>query len=398
MERITRRASLARIGGLAAISALDARLAFAAIPTDKRVVAIVLRGGVDGLGAVPPWGDLSYAGQRGALAFARPGEERSCLDLDGFFGLNPALANLHEAWLRKELLVLHAVASPYRDRSHFDAQDVLETGAAKPHAAADGWLARTLIELGGDASGLAIGGAVPQILRGAAPVRNWTPQVLPALDEDFLARLARLYDADARLGPVFRQAVAAGAAGDEMEAANRTRLSGAKAALELGRAAGRLLGDPAGPRIAALELGGWDTHANQGLAVGRLAQALSTLDAAVAGLKESLGTVWNDTAVLVLTEFGRTVRPNGTQGTDHGTGGIAFLCGGKVAGGRVVADWPGLSQASLHEGRDLKPTTDLRAALISVLSEHLDLARPQLDRIFPDSAGIKPLNGLLRSS
>jgi uncharacterized protein (DUF1501 family) len=393
---IARRHALGLMAGTAAALPFGGvRIALAAMAGDKRLVVVILRGALDGLAAVPPYADPDYRSVRGALAF-----KDELLDLDGKFGLHPALAALHEMYRARELLAVHAVATPYRSRSHFDAQDLLENGTAEARGARDGWLNRAILLMGaGDRRlGLAVGETVPLLLRGPAPVSAWAPQQLPAVDADFLAQLATLYRGDPLLGPAIREGVAAQRMNDSVLGEDGKMAPGGPRVMlkTAAGAVGKLLADKAGPRVAVLEVGGWDTHANQGLRDGRLAGNLAMLDEGLGALKTSLGPAWRDTAVLVVTEFGRTAAPNGTNGTDHGTGGIAFLAGGAVAGGRVVTRWPGL--ARLFEGRDLAPTTDLRAVAKGVLGEHLGLDPAAVDRVvFPNSGDIAALRGLARA-
>jgi uncharacterized protein (DUF1501 family) len=293
--------------------------------------------------------------------------------------------------------VVHAVASPYRERSHFDAQNVLEVGLPTPHAARQGWLNRALPMLGDghdEDYAMAIGQAVPLVLRGPERVGSWAPSRLPGPSEDLMARLATLYERDAFLGPRLEAAL------------NAERMAGAgsssswrrdQAFSALLQAAARMLAEETGPRIAVIEAGGWDTHANQGLVGGVLAQRLGRLDEGLGKLAEGLGPAWRHTVVLVVTEFGRTVAMNGTRGTDHGTAGIALVLGGAVNGGRVRSDWPGLAPAKLRDGRDLAPTTDLRSVYKGILRDHLGVAAADLDtRVFPSSRVAAPMEGLIR--
>jgi uncharacterized protein (DUF1501 family) len=375
------------------------------------------------------------------LALGVPGSENGAFRLDNTFGLHPSLAFLGESYKARELTVLHAVASPYRERSHFDGQDVLESGYARAHASQTGWLNRALaaVPAGGASSrkelGVALGQNVPLVMRGAAPVASWSPSKLAALDEDTLERITDLYARDPLLSKRLADALAAdaiaseaqraavdatagssdsaqpaspdaammgpGASGDasstEMLArrAKGTQRGGARY-VEVIRAAAGFLRRDDGPQIAVFDATGWDTHANEGGAQGQLSYRLGALDSGLRTLKEQLGPVWKDTAVLIATEFGRTAATNGTRGTDHGTGAAAFLLGGAVRGGRVVADWPGLSPRALYQGRDLNPTIDLRAVLKGVLSDHLRIPTSALEStVFPDSPYAKPLAGLI---
>lgn len=365
-----------------------ATLSLAAAPatSDRRLVVLVLRGGMDGLSAVPVPGDPAFAEARGPLGrFETP-----ALPLEGPYALHPQLTRLHALYGRGELLVLHATGLPYRERSHFDAQQLLESGGTRPHERDDGWLGRALAVTGGGALGLAT--AVPLVLRGSAQVDTWAPSALPEPDADLIARLARLYAGDAALGPALERARALHAdpsMGDGMA-------PGAGGAPQLAAKAAEFLARPGGPGTAVLELGGWDTHANQAAPQGALVQNLKRLDAMVAALEQGLGPRWAKTAVLVLTEFGRQVAVNGTQGTDHGSGGVALLAGGAVRGGRVLADWPGLAPAQRFEGRDLRITTDLRALLHGLLHEQLLVPRAALDRsVLPGVSA--PLRDLVRA-
>jgi uncharacterized protein (DUF1501 family) len=383
--------------------------------SDGRFVFIILRGALDGLSAVPPYGDPAYAALRGSLALPAPGSAGGALRLDNLFALHPSLAFLHECFSAQELTVLHAVASPYRERSHFDGQDVLESGLLRPHASESGWLNRALTAQDGPPRhlGVALGTNVPLVMRGPAEVASWSPSQLANLSEDTLQRVTDLYASDGVLSQRLADALASDSIAAEDQPAGDDRMSapvggeertpgGAKRSgparfLETARAAASFLARDDGPRVAVLETSGWDTHANEGGAQGQLAQRLAALDAGLREFKAGLGPVWRDTAVLLATEFGRTAATNGTRGTDHGTGSAAFLLGGAVTGGRVHCDWPSLGASALYEGRDLNPTLDLRAVIKGVLHEQLRLSDRALDAtVFPDSAGTRRLDGLVR--
>ncbi len=303
--------------------------------------------------------------------------------------------------LAGELLVFQAVASPYRDRSHFDGQNVLENGLSKPLGSADGWLNRALAALprgAGNAGerAVALSQNVPLILRGDAPVISKSPQMTPDVDEELLSRLADLYSKDDWFSARLSEAVQTEKLGDEGMAARPSAATDKIGGVT--RMAAALMRSDGGPEVAVIEASGWDTHANQGGAKGTLAQRLAGLDKALRTLADELGPLWPQTAVLVVTEFGRTAAMNGTRGTDHGTGGCAFLAGGAVRGGRVVADWPGLARTALLDNRDLRPTLDLRSVFKAVLDEHMHVdARALATRIFPDSSGARPLKGLIRA-
>lgn len=407
---LTRRRFLLGTSALAAGAALPRRL-FAytgAAAPGSRLVVVILRGALDGLSAVPPYADPDYAGLRRELAIAAPGAADGALMLDNAFGLHPSLGFLHERYSAGELIVFHAVSSPYRDRSHFDGQNVLENGLTKPLGSADGWLNRAIAALPRDPRvpdrAVAVSQNVPLILRGDASVISKSPQVTPDVDEDLLTRLQDLYSKDdwfsARLSQAMQtEKLAVGAASDARASPMMaTRGAGADRLSPLARMAATLMRTDAGPLVAVFEATGWDTHANQGAARGLLAQRLGGLDHALRTLSDELGPLWSQTAVLVVTEFGRTAAMNGTRGTDHGTGSCAFLAGGAVRGGRVISDWPGLSRAALLDGRDLKPTLDLRSVFKTVLGEHLHIDAKSLDaRVFPDSNGAPPLQGLMRA-
>ncbi len=383
-------------GVLAAGAALPSVL-FARTGGRQRLVVVILRGALDGLAAVPPYGDPFYAGLHRELAIAPPGADDGALRLDGTFGLHPALQFLHERHAGGELIVFHAAASPYRDRSHFDGQNVLENGFTHPLGSADGWLNRAIASLGAAAPtalserAVAISQNVPLILRGGAAVLSKSPIATPEVDEELITRLEDLYSKDDWFSARLSEAVQSEHLGD-IAAGPVDRVTAAA------RMAAAVMRSDGGPEVAVLEAGGWDTHANQGGAKGVLAQRLRGLDAALRALHDDLAPMWSETAVLVVTEFGRTAAMNGTRGTDHGTGGCAFLVGGAVRGGRVVADWPGLGAASLLDSRDLRPTLDLRSVFKGVLDEHLRIdARTLAARVFPDSTQARTLDGLIRA-
>ena len=424
---------------------LTSSLALARAATGKsRFVFVVMRGALDGLAAVPPYGDPNYSGLRRELALTAPGSSGGALSLNTFFGLHPSLTFLADSYAERELIVFHAIASPYRERSHFDGQDVLENGSAQPHAVQTGWLNRALVSLqktGGahrnEAEpgsgntrelGVALGQNVPLVMRGPAAVTSWSASKLAALDEDTLERITDLYSGDPLLAARLADALAAdaiaaepahgsmvatspardpmvadmggGDPGSTQSPTNPSLIQRAKTPryTEIVRAAAGFLRRDNGPQVAVFDTTGWDTHANEGNASGQLATRLAALDQGLRTLKDELGPVWSDTAVLLATEFGRTAATNGTRGTDHGTATAAFLLGGAVQGGRVLADWPGLASHALYQGRDLKPTTDLRSVLKGILTEHLLVSDRAVDSsVFPDSGDIRPIRGLFRA-
>jgi uncharacterized protein (DUF1501 family) len=413
-----RRRFLLGAGALAASAALP-NVLFARSAGPSRLVVVILRGALDGLAAVPPYADPHYAALHRELAITAPGTIDGALPLNDTFGLHPSFVFLHERYLAGELVVFNAVASPYRDRSHFDGQTVLENGLTKPAGTADGWLNRAMAGLPAATGGnqvqraVAISQNVPLILRGEAPVMSKSPQVSGNVDEDLLARLADLYSKDDWFSARLSEAVQTDKLADgRTDMDSQSAMSGRGVAMPqnglkpaavdrvsgITRMAATLMRSDGGPEVAVIEASGWDTHANQGGAKGILAQRLGGLDTAIRVLADELGPLWPQTAVLIVTEFGRTAAMNGTRGTDHGTGGCAFLAGGAVRGGRVIADWPGLSSAALLDNRDLRPTLDLRSVFKAVLDEHMHVdAKALATRIFPDSSGARPLQGLIRA-
>ena len=384
---LKRRDGLRALVGAAALACtMPARLAFAAPSNAKadkqqRLVIVLLRGALDGLAAVPAIGDPSWADLRGnAEAAARSRAlnaaasiataQAPMMPLDTTFALHPALATLHQWYLQKELVVVHAVASPYRERSHFDAQKLLEGGSDRSLGQSTGWLGRALQSAG--EPGIALTAAMPLALRGADGASTWTPAGRVTSNQDLMMRVAQMYGDDVPLANALSQAM--GQQEMAMDAGDGAGLIG------LARQAGKFLSDPKGPRVAWLEAGGWDTHAQQ---AGRLGRLLPSLDEALAALRKALGQYWATTTVLVMTEFGRSAALNGTGGTDHGTGGVAFLAGGEVAGGRVLVDWPGLARGQLLDGRDLKPTLDIRRLISPVVQRQFALSTASLERTLP---------------
>ncbi len=377
-------------GALATAGLLVApRMVLASAATDRRFVFIIQRGAADGLETLVPYADPGYARLRGALAVDASATS-AATRLDGTFALHPSLVQTAGLYTAKEALFIHAVASPYRDRSHFDGQNVLESGGIAPYQLKDGWLNRLVALLprhGPEA--IAISSTVPLALRGPAEVSSYAPAASARTTDDMLQRFEQLYAQDPQLEAMWSSAMEArGMAGPA------TRQSPA----ELGKLAARFLMQPAGPRIAMLETGGWDTHSAQ---TPRMANQLKSLDALLAALKEGMGDTWAQTVVLVATEFGRTAAANGTGGTDHGTGSVAMLLGGAVQGGRVLGDWPGLAANALYEGRDLRPTTSLSAVIATATGECFGVEPARVAKaLFPTVPGgtfSQPLPGLLRS-
>lgn len=377
---------------------------------DPRFLTIILRGALDGLATVAPVGDPDWLALRGDNALTLDGK-LAALKLDEFFALNPAMPNLHRMFEAKEAIIVHASATPYRERSHFDGQDLLESGLAKPGASESGWLNRALAGLTPaervDPRGskvFAVGPVTPLVVRGPAPVMSWSPQRLLPASEDTVRRLLALYrECDAKLAGVLEDNSKLTASeqfgtGQKPPAPGPAPAPGQVRAYfsEAAGTAAKFLAQADGPRVGALALDGWDTHFNEGIAQGRLSQLLGALDEALATIKSNMGPAWRETVVALATEFGRTARINGTEGTDHGTATVALLIGGALKGGRVIADWPGLKPANLYQDRDLKPTIDLRAVLKGVLHDHLRADETALARrVFPGSEAVKPMAGLV---
>ncbi len=359
------------------------RVTFAEVRQGGRLVFVLLRGGFDGLAAVVPHGDSGYESLRGSLAF----ETSDLLELTDLFGLAPGLAPMREAWQQGELLVLHAMAIPYRTRSHFDGQAILETGLDRPVGSSDGWLNRLLQLMSGKRSGIAIAAGMPRSLSGPFDVQTWSPAQLGTVDDQYLERLATLYRTDSLLQGRFEAALQQQElVGEEPMAARGARRGGITPIM---RATARILRADDGPNIAAMEFSGWDTHANQGLAGGALDRLLGQFAEGLMVLRTDMGPAWTNTTVVVMTEFGRTARPNGTRGTDHGTAGAGFVMGSRVARSAVFCDWPGLNDGSLFEGRDLRPTLDTRAVLKAVIAGTFDLTPAQANRVFPGSDAVR---------
>ena len=381
---------------------------------EPRLLTIVLRGALDGLAVAAPVGDPDWAKLRGANALTLDGQTPA-LALDGFFALNPAMPNLHRLYQAGQATIVHAVATSYRERSHFDGQDVLESGQPKPGAVDTGWLNRAVaaVEPGERTAqpgrpAFAVGPIAPLVMRGPAPVLSWAPPRLPPVGDETTMRLLDLYrhtDPDLARALEDRIALAAVARAGGME----SEPSGDRPAVQAGGieqvrkyfaeaagAAAKFLARTDGPRVGALAFDGWDTHVNEGAVKGRLANLLGALDGAIAEIETNLGDAWRETVVVLVTEFGRTAHINGNDGTDHGTATVALLAGGALKGGRVLADWPGLKDGDLYEHRDLRPTTDLRAVLKGLLRDHLRIDDRALEAdVFPDSSAARPVAGLL---
>jgi uncharacterized protein (DUF1501 family) len=411
------------MSGAALWNTVAPSMATADVETDQRFVFVFLRGGMDGLSAVPAYGDPSFRAVRGVLADEAPGSGSlfDTLKLNETFGLHRDLKSMQGLYQQGELLVVHAACHDYRDRSHFDAQDAFDRGAVDK-SIKSGWLNRTLQALptkfrtGRSDVAMGLGPTLPLSLRGDEAVGSWSPPSAPKADPDTLQRLAALYAADAQLAPVLSKGLSAHQIGEGSNSMPMGMADGesegfgnAIAFQEYAKAAATFLSAPNGPRIVTIDFGNWDSHANQnqqnirgpnnGNFGGQFAEMYLGLDRGIAAMKANMpAEVWAKTVVLIVTEFGRTVRINGTAGTDHGTGGAAFVLGGAVKGGRVLTDWPGLKDADLLDGRDLRPTTDLRAVAMGVLREHLRVPEQAFSTIFPNSEIVKPIEGIVRTS
>jgi len=338
---------------------IGSRMAFASVESDRRFVFVIQRGAADGLNIVIPYADPAYASLRGALAI----DPSTATKLDGTFALHPSLVETAKMYAAQQALFVHAVASPYRDRSHFDGQNVLETGGTSPYQMKDGWLNRLVSMLpASKANAIALAPTVPLALRGHAEVTSYAPSALPQAPDDLLMRVSQLYSGDPQLHALWSSA---------MDARGLAADAGARQdPASLGKLAASFLGRSDGPRIAMIETGGWDTHSAQNQ---RLGAQLKALDTMMASMRDGLGEHWANTTVLVATEFGRMATANGTGGTDHGTASAAMLLGGAVQGGRVLADWPGLAPSALYQGRDLRPTLGLDSLIASAAGEAFGL-------------------------
>ena len=424
MTALTRRSALANAAGLGVSVSFLGRAAFADSDRDlnrRKLVVVVCRGGMDGLSVSPPVGDPDYANLRGRIALAPFGQPGGALKLDDTFGLHPALASVHKLALAGQARIVPAVATPDRARSHFEAQDVLESGGAGAYASGSGWLNRTLQAMAPQRKieALAVSGNMPLILRGPVQAGSWSPGGLEGRDQRLPLILADLYAKDPLLGPALASGLEtrdmAKAAAVMAQAQNTGGQSVASMSVQAGQAAAatqpkqnpdaarqmgatvaKFMQEPNGPQIIAISIDNFDTHANQGAAQGLLANRLGYLDSVLGGLADGLGAEWSNTVVVAATEFGRTARVNGTGGTDHGTASTALVLGGALKRTGIVGDWPTLQQARLFENRDTAPTLDMRALFKGVLAEHLGVERKALDtQIFPDSAMAQATRGVV---
>lgn len=382
---IARRRFLAALGASAVLTVWPGLSPAASGGADSRLLIVLLRGAMDGLHLLPPRDDADYLRARGALAV------RDALPLDGAFGLHPKLPYAHALYGERALLPFVAVAPPYRERSHFDAQDCLENGTAAPGGARDGWIGRCIAALSAD-RGIAIAQVMPLAMRGSDRAAIWSPPLPRALPDALMRQLQPLYAEDPTLAPMFEDAMQAAVM--DTNAMGRPSQRVAFRLPEAMAAAAQRMQGADGARIGFVEDSGWDTHRGQQAALDR---KFAELDAGLRACRDGFGSAWSRTVIAVVTEFGRTVAVNGSAGTDHGVGGLALLAGGAIRGGRIGGDWPGLAPSALHQGRDLRPTTDLRALFKGLLASHLAVPEAALEtRIFPDSRAIRPLEGLLR--
>jgi uncharacterized protein (DUF1501 family) len=402
MNMITRREILKTTAAGAFLSATPS-ISFANAATEARLVLVILRGAADGLAIAAPYGDGNYSKVRGELALSKPGQDGGLLRLDELFGLHPSLTNVYDEYQKDRATIVHAIASPYRDRSHFDGQDVLENGGSSAGLLRDGWLNRALAPLDGSLGNepaIALAQNTPLVLRGENSVTSWAPSQLPDADENTIRRIQGMYAEDEFFATRLAQALKSQeiAAGNMDMDSPRRRGNDAQQTIAMAQATAKFLTTENGPRIAVLEAGGWDTHANQGSDSGALANRLSGMDDGLAALRDGMGEQWSNTIVAVVTEFGRTVHVNGTRGTDHGTATAAILLGGALQGGKVIADWPGLAKKDLHEGRDLRATLDTRSLFKGLLADHLQIPNTMLERsVFPNSTEAPPLRDLVKS-
>jgi uncharacterized protein (DUF1501 family) len=371
MNVMLNRRLLLTAGIVTSTATLLPKMAWAAADTDRRFIFVLQRGAADGLGLLAPTGDPAFTGIRGDLA------QTTGTKLDSLFTLHPAMVETAKLFAQKQAAFAHAIASGYRERSHFDGQNVLECGAARPYGRDDGWMNRLLTLLpGGERRALALATAVPLALRGTVDVGSYAPSKLPDADAGLMERVAMLYAEDAQLAPLWSSAT-------QTEAMAAMTESGGRGGAAAGKLVASLMNGVEGARVVMVESNGWDTHVNQ---AGRMNGLLQNVDDMIAAIRTDLGSAWSKTLVMVATEFGRTVTVNGTKGTDHGTASAAMVFGGGLAsGGSVMADWPGLAAGQLYEGRDLKPTMRFEQLVVDTLSAHYGIEPEKLKRtVFPD--------------
>jgi uncharacterized protein (DUF1501 family) len=375
------------LGGLGAASLLSVLpgLSFAAGANDKKLVVLLLRGGMDGLHMLAPYADPAYTKLRGGLV----AEADASHKLSGTFALHSAMNFSADLFSKKQLLPIVAIAPPYRQRSHFDAQDCLENGSSGPDGASDGWLNRC-VSVMPNHDALAIATVMPLTLRGKAEATTWSPPLPSRVDSQLIERLAPLYAADPALAESYRLAIEMP---DEASNGPAMRGAGGNRLVQNMRQAATFMSAVNGPSIAFVEDSGWDSHVNQAT---QLQRKFSELDNALKAFHQNASALWKDTVVVIMTEFGRTVAVNGNAGTDHGTGSVMLLAGGAIQGGKIAGQFAGLGNGDLNEGRDVRATTDTRAVLKSVLAHHLKLSESVLEtRVFPNSREVKIMDSLI---
>ncbi|WOH39454.1 DUF1501 domain-containing protein [Thalassotalea fonticola] len=339
----------------------------------KKIVWVVLRGAMDSLHTVVPISDKNYQGLRPKLA---PSIANDLLPLTTDFSLHPALKHMHGLYQKKQLLPIVAVGSGYPRRSHFDGQDYLESGL--PSMDHDtGWLGRALNEMNTDTKALAVANSIPISMRSSDKVSTWYPSRLKDADDNIYEALMNLYQNDEMLLSRLEEGL------NTQKMAGDSKIKRKGKFIDLAKSCGKLMTGNNGVDCAMLEIGGWDTHNSQTF---RLDRQLKELDSGIAALQTELGDNWQDTVVMIATEFGRTAKENGTGGTDHGTGSAMFIAGGAVQGGKVLGNWPGLAQSQLFNGRDLMPTTNTFSWVGAVLQQHWNLDSNKITKIFPNNS------------
>ncbi len=383
---INRRTLLARSAFVGGVTLIAPRIAFARAATDKRLLFILQRGAADGLSLLPPIGDPDYQRQRGRLA-----EEFAGLPVaDSIFALHPALENTAALFDKRQALFVQAVATSYRARSHFDGQNLLESGGQEAYALRSGWMNRLLGLLPENSPrALALSPSIPLLMQGEHGVSSYAPSALPENSAGMMDRVIRLYESDPQLSLLLSEALAA------REMAGETRMRNLRNARATGSLAASLMKGQDGARIMMIESDGWDSHAGQS---GQFRNVAGRLDTMLGAFQAGMGRNWNDTLVLVATEFGRTAKANGTNGTDHGTASATMLLGGAVKGGRVLGEWPGLVERDLYENRDLRPTGSLEAVLAGAVSGHFGIDPERTMEVLFPGRNASPMAGLLNGA
>lgn len=408
-SNVSRRSFLTGAAALTASATLPLdNLSFASLPGKKKLVVIMLRGGLDGLALFPPMGDKNYHKQRKGLALPDYNSPGAPIKLNKLFGLHPMAEAFYPFWARKEMAFIPAAGLPNKDGSHFSGQELLESGYGSIGSGdGTGWLGRALKLLkAGNEESFYAGDYLPLILQ--SKDGNGSLQFQPAhVAEGYEQRLQIIHEGDDLLAPVLNQAnnkeearLARLKQDDQFSAKSAPSVIGFDDAAML---TGKALARKNGPSVAVLETSGWDMHDSQGNSSGRLARRLAALsggmEAMVNGMAQtSIDNVWKDTVVVIASEFGRSIAPNERAGTDNGHGTSMILLGGSVLGGKAVGTWPGLSETQLHQKKSLAYTVDMRAVFKRVLQDHLSISRTELDRtIFPNSGAIAPLKGLIKN-